>query len=294
MSYKFSFADNAVYSSTDVNNITKRLVTAGVEDSFVDGVAYNVSKLNEAGRIIYTSGAVPESCLSLKVTKYSDTEILINPGTAFFNDGSVIEIEDGGEIMSYVKDAVNYVYLKNNLESANVSYPYCGTEAPEGDYVMLATISETGVITDERTYARGKLPGYQSLADTAVLLHETVEVDVTGYHFVSGEVSFDVGANTFEYIVSYSFLGGKNDRENLAIYRISDGEIISFYRKTGSDSIFDSAAMRVFSNSARSRIDATPTLVDGILKFEFEGFFPNEDVGEVGDTFKFNLDLILI
>ncbi len=294
MSYKFSFADNEVYSSTDVNNITKRLVTAGVEDIFVDGMAYNVSKFNEVGRLIYTSGAVPESRLSLKVTKYSDTEILINPGTAFFNDGSVIEIEDGGEIMSYVKDAVNYVYLKNNLESANVSYPYCGTEAPEGDYVMLATISETGVITDERIYARGRLPGYQSLADTAMLLHETVKLDVTEPHLANGEVLFDVGANNYEYVVSYSFKVGDKDMENLAIYRISDGAIISFYRKAETDSNFSSTGLCVYSNGKKSRIYATPTFVDGVLKLEFDAFCPNEDIGEAGDTYMLNLDLIFI
>ena len=168
MSYKFSFADNAIYSATDVNNITKRLVTSGISDSFVDGTAYNVSQFNEAGKLLYTSGTVPESCLSLKVVKYSDTEILINPGVAFFDDGSVIEIEDGGEIMAYVAGAVNYVYLKNDLLASNVAYPYCGTKEPEGDCVLLAEINIYGTITDKRTYAHGKLPGYQSVAPSAV------------------------------------------------------------------------------------------------------------------------------
>lgn len=292
MSYKFSFADNAVYSATDVNNITKRLVTSGVEESFSDGVSYNVSQFNEAGKLLYTSGTVPEGCMSLKVTKYSDNEIIINPGCAFFNDGSVLEIEDGGEIMAYVKDAVNYVYLKNDLLASNVSYPYCGTKAPEGDCVMLAEINIYGTITDKRTYAHGKLPGYQSVAPSAMFLHETVEVDVTEPHFVEGDVAFDIGANNFEYIISYSFKGGENNKENLALYRISDGTIISFYRKSDTDGIFNNTGLCVFSDSLRSRVYATPTIVDGVLKLHIEGFFPNDDIGKAGDVYKLNLDFI--
>ncbi|MBQ3181751.1 MAG: hypothetical protein IJB50_03230, partial [Clostridia bacterium] len=139
MSYKFTFADNEVYTATDVNNITKRLVTAGVEDSFSDGVAYNVSKFNEAtGKLLYTSGTVPESCNSLKVEKSSDSEILINPGCAFFKDGAVIEIEAGGETLPYVSGSKNYVYLQNDLTNTNKCYPACSVDLPTGDYVMLA------------------------------------------------------------------------------------------------------------------------------------------------------------
>ena len=115
MSYKFSFADNMVYSASDINEITKRLVTSGIEDSFTDGVAYNVSRFNEAGKLLYTSGVVPENCFTLKVIKASDTEVLINPGLAFFNDGATIEIEAGGEILPFVSGSKNYVYLKNDL-----------------------------------------------------------------------------------------------------------------------------------------------------------------------------------
>ena len=48
MSYSFSFCDNAVYSAADVNKITSRLVTSGIEDPFTDGVPYNLSAFNDA------------------------------------------------------------------------------------------------------------------------------------------------------------------------------------------------------------------------------------------------------
>ncbi len=202
MAYKYSFADNEAYGASDINAITKRLVTSGIEDSFTDGVAYNVSKINEAGKLLYTSGVVPENCLTLKVVPASEGRILINPGLAFFDDGSVIEIEDGGEEMSYVAGAVNYVYLKNDLLNMNASYPYCGTQAPEGDYVLLAEIDESGAIADKRTYAKGKLPGYQSVAGNVLVIDETVtKVADTSGSGLTGSATFDIGGNNYEYIL---------------------------------------------------------------------------------------------
>lgn len=203
MSYKFTFADNEVYTATDVNNITKRLVTEGVEDVFLDGDAYNVSQFNEAGKLLYTSGTVPESYTSLKVTKASDTEILINPGTAFFSDGAVIEIEAGGETLSFVSGSKNYVYLQNDLINTNKCYPACSVNLPTGDYVMLAEIDESGKITDKRTYARGKLPGYQSVAGSVLRLQESIPMTTVNSTRSEGSKIFDIGNNNFEYILVY-------------------------------------------------------------------------------------------
>lgn len=219
MSYKFSFADNATYSAQDVNAITKRLVTSGVEDSFTDGVAYNVSKFNEAGKLLYTSGAVPESCLSLKVEDAGNGKILINPGKAFFDDGAVIEIEAGGETLSYISGSKNYVYLKNDLIDTNRCYPYCGTVEPTGDYVMLAEISESGAITDKRTYAKGKLPGYQSVTGNVM----RIQGIFTLYNGI-GSAEFDIGSNNFEYIMAYE----RSGYPFLGIYEIASGLYLSF------------------------------------------------------------------
>ncbi len=233
MAYKYSFADNEAYGASDINAITKRLVTSGIEDSFADGVAYNVSNLNEMGKVIYTQGVVPESCLTLKVVAASDGKILINPGLAFFADGSVIEIVDGGEEMSYVTGAINYVYLKNDLLNMNVSYPYCGTEAPEGDYVMLAEISENGAITDKRTYARGKLPGYQSFAGNVMRIQEYMGITGTDSGYYTASRTFDIGNNNFEYILTYvkrSNVGlSTGTFPCLGIYDISEQSYLGFH-----------------------------------------------------------------
>lgn len=294
MSYKYSFADNEVYSATDVNKITKRLVTSGIADSFSDGVAYNVSKFNDAGRLLYTSGVVPETCLTMKVSKIDDKKVLINPGVAFFDDGSVLEIEDGGEELAYTTGTVNYVYLKNDLEGSNSSYPCCSTEEPEGDFVMLAELNAVGSVIDKRKYARGKLPGYESVGNNAMHLHQRVALTVVDQHRAVGEEIFDIGGNTYEYVVSFSFDAGANNKENLALYRISDGQIISFYRKSDIESIFDNTGLCVYSDNTRNRIYAKPSIVDGNLKLEFEAFWSHEHIDEYGDTYMLDLDLLFI
>ena len=225
MSYKFSFADNATYSAVDVNAITKRLVTSGIEDNFTDGVAYNVSKFNEAGKLLYTSGAVPESCLSLKVEDAGNGKILVNPGKAFFDDGAVIEIEAGGETLSYVSGFKNYVYLKNDLADKNKCYPYCGTQEPAGDYVMLAEIDASGNITDKRTYAKGKLPGYQSVAGNVLVINETAtKTAETSGSDLSGSVTFDIGSNNYEYILVLNTDGGSC----LGVYDITNNIYLGY------------------------------------------------------------------
>lgn len=229
MSYKFTFADNAVYTSTDVNSITKRLVTSGVEDVFSDGVPYNVSKFNELGRLMYTKGTVPENFLSLKVEKISDDEILINPGTAFFDDGAVIEIEAGGETLTFTPGCKNYVYLKNDLAEKNTCYPKCSTSEATGDFVMLAEIDENGEMSDKRTFARGKLPGYESVAGKALFFNETVKATLTDYYSGTGHAEFDVGNNSFKYIIFTNLLSQREDPVNLSIYKIEDGGTVSFY-----------------------------------------------------------------
>ena len=293
MAYKFSFADNEIYSASDINEITKRLVTSGIEDSFTDGVAYNVSKFNEAGKLLYTSGVVPESCLTLRVDKTSDTEILINPGTAFFDDGATITVEDGGETLSFASGSKNYVYLKNELVDKNICYPYCGTEEPSGDYVILAEIDENGTISDKRTYARGKVGGYQSLSGEKLYLVETIKTFVTGNHAASGSAEFDIGDNSFEYIL---FLppddGSLSDA--LSLYRISDGKIMSFYSTGSAENLLDEVVCLGYDRSYNQCVIQL-SFVDGILKIQAAvNVNRNYSINEYGTQIDFSLNCIFI
>lgn len=224
MSYSFSFADNATYSATDVNRITSRLVTRGVTDPFKDEVPYNLSKFNEAGTLIYTDGAVPDSVNTLKVTVNGSTAT-INHGTAFFSDGASITIELGGHTLSLIDGAVNYVYLKNDLIASNECYPVVSTEAPTRIDVPLAEICD-GVVTDKRKYAMGKLPGYASNANYRLLIQDTVETD--GRTIPSK--TYDIGNNNYIMLFSkYSEPRGATGggSVSMAAYCFSDGTYLS-------------------------------------------------------------------
>ncbi|MBQ3118164.1 MAG: hypothetical protein IJC10_00165 [Clostridia bacterium] len=300
MAYKYSFADNEIYGANDINAITKRLVTSGVEDSFTDGVAYNASRFNDAGKLLYTSGAVPESYLSLKVEDAGDGKILINPGKAFFDDGAVIEIEAGGETLSYVSGSKNYVYLKNDLINTNRCYPCCTVAEPEGDYVLLAEISEYGAITDKRTYAKGKLPGYQSVAENVMRIQGSISVTSTGSGYYTGSRTFDIGNNTFEYILTYVKRadGGVSGQTLpcLGIYDIKESSYLSFYCNNinnSSGELYNASVcvhslyIRDYPNSNYSTAYITFSMDDGKLTVELNAY------SKYGTPVGFGIDLIL-
>lgn len=225
MAYHFSFADNEVYSATDVNNITKRLVTSGIEDPFTDGVPYHMSDMNALGTLLYTSGVVPETILTLKVTANDET-VFIHPGVAFFSDGAVIEVEDGGHTLKRIPDVKNYVYLKNDLVNKNVCFPVCSTEEPTGDFVLLAEISESGEVTDKRVYARGKLPGYASGALQTLKITERFSPQSLTETI---QKTYDIGNNNYRYLFVWTKESLSSDHyAALGIYDFSDGSYASF------------------------------------------------------------------
>ena len=224
MAYKFSFADNGIYGAEDLNNITKRLVTSGVADVFQDGVPYNVSDINSAGECIYTSGIVPETVSTLKVTADNEAgTVLIYPGTAFFADGAVMEIEAGGHELTFTPGAKHYVYLKNDLTLSNTCYPACTLDAPTGDFVMLAEIAEDGTVTDKRTYAMGKLPGYQSNALSVLKIEDRAPG--------TSEIrSYDIGNNNYRFLMAVqdNNAGGAGVKV-LSLYNFETGSCLSTF-----------------------------------------------------------------
>lgn len=162
MPYESTFHDNASYGASDVNAALAQLVTSGIADPFKDGVPYNASKLNEIIHGIAMPGVVPETDTSCKCILNADVHtVRISAGTAFFADGSRITFDMEGETLPYTEGVKQYVYLLAAPEE-NRCYPVCSAAEPSGDYVMLAEISADGKLTDRRTYAKGKLPGYQS------------------------------------------------------------------------------------------------------------------------------------
>ena len=195
MSYSFSFVPNNVYGAQDINEITKRLVTSGVEDAFENGVPYNFGHINTISKTISTMGVIPENNLSLKVIDNGKADdeysLTISEGTAFFDDGSTITIYDGGETLTYTRGQKNYVYLHRDL-NLNKNMPKVTTSEPEGDFVPLAEISENGVFTDTRVFAKGKLPGYMSDYNNS----KNIVADI-----VDGKMEIDLGGDNYSLLL---------------------------------------------------------------------------------------------
>lgn len=220
MSYKYSFSDNAEYGASDVNGLVSRLVSSGVADVFSNGVAYNASALNGIVQAVYTAGVVPDNVDTLKVTKQSDGVVTIAPGLAFFADGSTIEVT-AAETLAYETGVKNYVYLKQDLAAQNRNYPVCASGAPTGDYVLLAEIAADGTVTDKRTYAKGKVPGYQSNANVCMVVERAP----------SSESSFSVDMSTNNYsrvfCICKQTSHGTVSAGQMGVYSLTDGSYFS-------------------------------------------------------------------
>ncbi|MFA7636783.1 MAG: hypothetical protein WCX81_03365 [Monoglobales bacterium] len=127
MAYSYDFKDNIVYGADDINAIRTSILTKGV---------------------------IEEAADSLKVVSYNGG-VKVLEGQAIFADGCRISVDGSGverEIASGVK---SNVYLNNN-RLAGVCEVIASTQAPEGDYVLLAEVDEGGIITDKREYAQLK------------------------------------------------------------------------------------------------------------------------------------------
>ena len=221
MGYTFSFVDDAVYSAQDVNNITKRLVTSGVEDSFEDGVAYNANRLNVLNKTVATEGVVPESNATLKVVAYGEGQIKIQSGTAFMESGATFTVDDEGVILDYSTTEDSYVYIEDNESLAQIR-PVVSTELPTGySYVLLALVSYAGVITDKRTFAKGKLPGYMSDFNTPT----RTTVNISG----EGTYTIDIGRSVFNSVMlkeNYQNLSGTG-YDALGIWNVYDKKYVT-------------------------------------------------------------------
>ena len=193
MGYTYSFSDDEIYSAKDINDITKRLVTSGIEDDFSDGTPYNTGRLNIISQNIATEGVVPEDNTSLKVEYLEEGKIKINKGCAFLESGKTFTVDEEGVILDFSPTALNYVYIEDN-DTLSKIIPRASNELPLGyDYLLLATVSAKGVVTDKRTFAKGKLPGYMSDFNTPKRFTVNVE-DV-------GEIEVDIGRSDANFIM---------------------------------------------------------------------------------------------
>ena len=221
--YKYRFSDNSEYGAEDLNSLVSSLVSSGVSDPFEDGKPYNASILNSIVSSVYTSGVVPSDVTTLQVSKKSSGVVQIAPGMAFFADGSTLTVTSAEEL-SYTAGSKHYVYLKQDLTAQNRSYPACTTTAPTGDFVLLAEIGADESVTDKRSYAKGKVPGYQSNANVSLAVSRSI-------YFEKGSstpqsFTVDLGTNNYSRVFVIAKDGSKG---SIGMYNFSDGSYFSTY-----------------------------------------------------------------
>lgn len=201
MSYITSFLDGESYGAEDLNKVVSRIITSGIEDSFIDGVPYNVRRLNNLSKSITTRGVIGSESTALKVMK-SGAEYYVSPGTAFFGNGTTLEVIENEPVVMSDLTVTNYVYLVSS-EEENRNYIAVSTVEPDiadDNIVMLCEILPGGDITDRRCYATGKLRGmYQDNEFTvkSIRIRDTVT-------FADGSndayITHDLGCSRFAFM----------------------------------------------------------------------------------------------
>lgn len=147
MGYKVNFTENQSISAEDLNAIAADFSDEGT--SFSDGKLYGVSDLNAISKAIITKGVSDGCDVKLKTS----TTVFISQGTAFFGDGKKMEIDSSGITLTRAsKSKKNYVWLSNDDVTGNVCAK-CTTTAPAGDCVKLAEISTGGTVTKTKDLA---------------------------------------------------------------------------------------------------------------------------------------------
>lgn len=127
MAYSFDFKDNVIYGADNINSIRAGILTKGVVEEQADSC-----------KAVLSGGVVK-----------------IGQGQAIFADGCKIEVDSEGVEREYVSGQVNYVYFLNNT-LAGVCEVIVSPVFPDNDYVMLAEIDESDIITDKREFAQLK------------------------------------------------------------------------------------------------------------------------------------------
>ncbi len=192
--YKYSFFDNQLIGVDQLNEITSRLVSGGVSAVY-SGVDFNVSDINNSNKAILTGGVVPESDLNLKVTSMGSGNYLINPGLCFFNNGTTMEVLSGGEKILVSSGTKRYIYLVSDANQMKCYVEISGSVKTSGEFVLLAIVNTDGSITDKRTYAKGKLPGYYASSEgMSINISQTYEplgiTPGTSFEIAVGEGNF--------------------------------------------------------------------------------------------------------
>ena len=157
MAFTYSFVDNEIYGTDDINDITKSLTGAGVAP-FVSKDSYNVSDLNNVTSALVGEGVQLDGCLcSVVDAGTSERHIEIAQGIVFFESGVRMTVDEEGYILPIEPNTDGYIYAQYSpsLQKADIVF---SRELPtDGECVPLVKVLADGTLLDKRTFARSKI-----------------------------------------------------------------------------------------------------------------------------------------
>ena len=183
-------------SAEDLNNIAVDLGCAefaNSENAFADGQEYTVDALNRITSSLVTAGVLLTG--SRCKPTISDGTISIADGICVFANGAKKRLTSP-ETVSFIEGGINYVYFLNNTSNGNkISLVNSLAEPKEGDAMMLAEVSEDGILTDRRKFSKANcaIPGTKNAMYTYSTILQTtnavrtlvIELDGSEFNFIS-------------------------------------------------------------------------------------------------------------
>ena len=157
MGFSYSFIDNKLYGTEDINNITRNLTGAGVAP-FVSKASYNVSDLNLMTSALVTAGVQLEGCrCTVEEIKADSISVKVAQGIVFFDCGVCITVDESGYLLDIPKNTKGYVYASYSPSLQNGDITFGAMLPADGEYVVLAEVMVNGRLIDSRVFARSKI-----------------------------------------------------------------------------------------------------------------------------------------
>lgn len=153
--FRYTFVNDTVYSTDDINDITKNLTGAGIAP-FQTKDSYTEEDLNGLTAALTTSGTAGDSC---RCTKDGNT-VKIAEGILYFENGVTLTVDSAGYSVDVPKNSEGYVYAHFDTVTNTADIVFAEELPASGYHVTLAEVSSAGELTDRRTYARSRVPSF--------------------------------------------------------------------------------------------------------------------------------------
>ena len=228
MGYTISFAPNISYNAEAFNALGGDFMTTE-NTSFVDGVSYGVSDLNEIRSDIVTAGIAKGVGRSCSCSIIGST-IKVAAGREYFANGIRAVIDDDGLTVAYTPGASGNVWLKYDDVLCEMSLQFT-VASPNGICVKIATVSG-GTVNDCREYCCMKNPSLlpnrtcsrsveiEITSASTTIPVKTITVDAAGYKYMHVKNASTYTLSDFSALVGFSpasVAGACNGRFNYGV-----------------------------------------------------------------------------